>query len=1131
MYSTLNRLRTYGNQAHGIAAASAVLALCLMVLAQPTSALEVTPLWSMHADMVMEAAPMTIDLDGDGDDEVLTAAYENIIVVDGNGEELWRFDTRGRYGTCPPVLECDGESPLIYAADNRGMLTCLNGAGEVVWQRDINPIFCTGPALADLTGDGTVELVLGDNSGMLSTYDALTGTPGWSTELGGEIACPAVGDMNGDGGREIVVASGAGTAFAVSATGEILWRFALGPTSEAWHTCSPVMFGSSAGDVRVMVSGGEMVYCLSADGTVLWQQATRGEIASTISVGDFDNDGRADVFLVTQLGVLYRYDEDGRIIWDIDTQGRSLASGNIIDMDGDGVMEYLLCTQQGNLLAFSNTGEIVFNYQFENRTINETAAFGDIVRDRPGLEFAITGGESGRMFCFGVEAPVNAASQWRTYRNDNRLTGAWFGLTASDEIRMTPHNLSWDHILTGGDIVFNVINPSGTTLAAEAFCVSPDGSRQAAVGSVVGRTGVLQMPASVTAPGVYRFAWSLKNAEGARVFSGERSLTLQPYANDQALAGRAVQALRGAVLALRDAVSGESFAGSGDRGFRTAMIREASEIAGEARNLAALQAAVPGSSPAFNQDVNTRTEALNARAQRGLALARVARFMPEGSSDIQIVPFEGITWENRDVNRQLPDEVTLPLSITRRAVTGERESVSIKLLNVTLDTVRVRANLATSDGGPAVTPFTIVSVPTHDNRTAWDPLVPLDDEGVTIPPLEAREIWLDADCSTTAAGTHTVRAAFNTGSSETTVSVTLNVLPFQMAGYENMRLCCWARYDDAAVADLLAHGNTVFTVGLPQATVTESGQVTIVFDDLDEFIARLEGHDAFLLMSGKPNLGVPVESQEYVTRLRDYLNQLFAHLVEHGISEDNVALYPHDEPGGHGWDTVRSYVEFGRQGLRARPGLKFYVNGGGDVAMFEAMNEVASIWCPGYYMLPEQSAVMNYLRQTGKTIWSYDCGYSYARPIGPFTKTINVAGQYRMAAVFGFHFNGTGIGYWCYNAGDSIWEPVNFEYPLVYVNEDGTPTSSRRWEAVREGMEDARVLIALREKLNDDTVSDAAKARIRHLLEVTVPGIAGQSLEEVRIGAARYALDATNNDAVVEGFRSELLDCIEALTE
>jgi hypothetical protein len=171
---------------------------------------------------------------------------------------------------------------------------------------------------------------------------------------------------------------------------------------------------------------------------------------------------------------------------------------------------------------------------------------------------------------------------------------------------------------------------------------------------------------------------------------------------------------------------------------------------------------------------------------------------------------------------------------------------------------------------------------------------------------------------------------------------------------------------------------------------------------------------------------------------------------------------------------------------------------------------------------------MNFIRASGKTLWSYDCGLGYARPIGWHSKTINVAGQYRMSAVFTVTMGATGLGYWCYNNGPSMWDAIEAEFPLVYTNSDGTHTASRRWEAVREGMEDARILLALRAMLTDPSISASGKTKIRHLVEVTAPAFTRQSMEEVRIGAARYVLDATNNDDSVRAFREELLDCVAA---
>ncbi len=1098
----------------------------LLLLSLPSAALEIEPLWVANADMVMEGAPMIVDLDGDGDGEILTAAYENIIVMDGTGEQLWRFDTRGRYSTCPAILEREGQAPLIYAGDNAGQFTCLDGSGNVIWQRDMGNMFCSSPALADLTGDGAIEVIQGDQLGVVTALDALTGEVRWERRLESECSSPAVGDLDGDGTLETVVAMGAGKVFALNASGQVVWEFAVGGTAPFWAIASPVIYGDSKRQVCVAAASHDgRFFCLNAQGDVLWEQPTRGAVASTLSVGDFDADGRADLFAVTELGVLYRFDEEGRVLWDIDTQGRSLASGAIIDLDGDDALEYVLCTQRGSLLALDRAGEIVYSHQFDNRTINVTTAYGDIIKKRPGLEFAVTGGESGRMFCFGTSAPVDSRAQWRTYRGDNRLTGAWLGFVSTDTARMTPENLNWDLLLTGGDLTFRIVNPSpgDAPLLAEAACIRPDGSRQLAVGKAVGREGLLKIPVAITAPGVYRFEWALKSAEGVPLAAGSRELTLSPYQNDQALARRAVLALGKAMAAAEEIKKG--------KGLEAAMHQEALGIEKEASALASLQVAAPGAPPAFIEQLNVRTAALNARAERALVLAGIAPSILGSTPDSQVVAFEGTTWENRDVDKELPSEVATPLRITRRCISGEHEPVSVKLLNVTLEALNVGAHIETTPGGPSVKAYEIKSVPTNQGAIAWDPIVPLRGGKMAIPPLETREVWLDADLSGVKAGNYDVALSLDTGASEAKVALNLEVLPFDMAGFGAMRLCCWARYNEDAVTDLLAHGNNVFTASLPPVTVDEEAtpKLSVDFAALDEFMAPLAGHDVFLLMSGIPSLGVPMEDDPYVPRLADYLEQVMTHLEAKGIDEDHVALYPHDEPGGHGWDTVKHYIAFARQGLKARPGLKFYVNGGGDVAMFEALNEVAAIWCPGFYALSEDSLLMDFLKQSGKTLWSYDCGYSYARPIGANTKTINIVAQYRLAAVFGLHFGATGIGFWCYNSGDSMWEPVEHEYPLVYANPDGTHTSCRRWEAVREGMEDARILIALRERLTEPAVTENVKARIRRLLNEQIAGVAVETLAEARLGVARYVLDASNNDETVKRLRGEMMECVALL--
>ena len=112
-------------------------------------------------------------------------------------------------------------------------------------------------------------------------------------------------------------------------------------------------------------------------------------------------------------------------------------------------------------------------------------------------------------------------------------------------------------------------------------------------------------------------------------------------------------------------------------------------------------------------------------------------------------------------------------------------------------------------------------------------------------------------------------------------------------------------------------------------------------------------------------------------------------------------------------------------------------------------------------MLPEQSPEMKLIRGTHKEIWSYECGYGYTCAMRANLKDTNIVGEYRTAALTAMRWGVTGIGFWCYNIGPDAWQRTSNDYPLVYPGKT-QPVTSRRWEAVRESVEDFRILAALR---------------------------------------------------------------------
>lgn len=115
------------------------------------------------------ASPAVADLDGDNAPEVLWGSYDLVALNGEDGSLQWR-----------------------------------GASGNRVWP---------GVAVADLTGDGTLEVIVGRNGNQVTVYDRL-GTAVWTRNpfSGGEVRTLAVEDLESDGQLEIVVGRGSGGA-------------------------------------------------------------------------------------------------------------------------------------------------------------------------------------------------------------------------------------------------------------------------------------------------------------------------------------------------------------------------------------------------------------------------------------------------------------------------------------------------------------------------------------------------------------------------------------------------------------------------------------------------------------------------------------------------------------------------------------------------------------------------------------------------------------------------------------------------------------------------------------------------------------------------------------------------------
>jgi hypothetical protein len=183
------------------------------------------------------SSPAVTDLDGDGQQDVLWGANDVVALNGSTGGLKWRApgSTRVWPGIAVADLTNDGTTEVIVARNN-DRLTVYDRFGNATWTR--NP-FGSGElrtlAVADLENDGQQDIIVGTAS-WSSPYQLSVFKPdgtvraGWPARHSGEPgygsglwnANAAVADMQGDGVKEVFTTTGSHYITALASNGSQL---------------------------------------------------------------------------------------------------------------------------------------------------------------------------------------------------------------------------------------------------------------------------------------------------------------------------------------------------------------------------------------------------------------------------------------------------------------------------------------------------------------------------------------------------------------------------------------------------------------------------------------------------------------------------------------------------------------------------------------------------------------------------------------------------------------------------------------------------------------------------------------------------------------------------------------------
>lgn len=188
-------------------------------------------IWSYKGDSGMHGTPIIVDVDNDGNPEVIfTESYSTVYCADARtGTIKWNTTLKhpgfGIEGLFSPVgWFPDAKCILVATAwwrQNEGVY-CLSALdGKIKWRyEEPTHNITSGFVIGDVDGKPGAEAVFGTESGKVIALDK-DGNLVWTYMTGGPIECtPTLADIDGDGLIEVIAASNDGFLYAIATPGK-----------------------------------------------------------------------------------------------------------------------------------------------------------------------------------------------------------------------------------------------------------------------------------------------------------------------------------------------------------------------------------------------------------------------------------------------------------------------------------------------------------------------------------------------------------------------------------------------------------------------------------------------------------------------------------------------------------------------------------------------------------------------------------------------------------------------------------------------------------------------------------------------------------------------------------------------
>lgn len=1068
-----------------------VMFLGLLLVAAVSVASEPELLWQYEPPAGhVDASPALGALEPGGDLHiVVTTTGGLVLALTEQAEEVWRSDVEGPACVTPAMADLDGDGSVeVVVLTQAGILYCLDGAtGRHRWQTALPDRLTWGETailLADLLNQGTLQIITGDKEGNVVCVSDV-GEQLWVfREAMGCVQAPAAADLTGDGQCEVLVAGQKIPLICLNAKGEELWRIPTGTGA------SPVISDLNGDGVPEIVTAiDEKVVALNAQGEILWDYPLRLRVDSAITVTDLDGDGLPEIVAIDLAGDLVCLSGEGKKLWDASVVERVRRSPSVGDINGDGILEILAAGYSGYLHVFQPDGSEIYRHRVAGGGMNATPTLIPLSDGGPAVLVTPAGAPMSLLRFPGSKS--GAALPWPEYRQNAQRTA--MPLEKADE------NLPLLTIDTGNQYVganvfrATVSNPEGRSLR-----LSLEGGRDggAALSSTIDSSEEeislwLSYAVPAGSPAHFQFSCTVHEAD-ALLLSRSQEFATMPFMRELGDSEAMLSEIQDHFVTMPDV------RGLEERAF----FLEAQLDKFRPRFFAALSL-----SDDARVDLKNSFSEYLPQLQELHALVRAAAYVAEEGETLLVAaanpwaPFGGVD--------EIREGRTEDRSLSIEAFPGEHESAALNFFNMSADARIFRVTLSdlvqdetVKESSHYITLHEAVPVPTEMINYSVDALPELNNASLLhVAPWSATQLWLDVNTEGLTPGewlTTVTLTSLECEPIEVEMPLVCTLFNTPLPEEQPLSLCHWGYVDrsmlkhipEKALEDQVAHGTNVFVGTIyPQAKFDEAGMLVgeIDFAAHDAYVKAHAPHGRILFFNYQNALRGPgdIFSEAYAKAHVQWLRLWVAHLKELGVDYDGFALYPVDEPGLSD-GLVERHIAMAKLAREADPDILLYTDPVARIGLdeLEELLPYVDIWCPhrnGLILDESNTEKFELILKHGKIIWTYECDDN--------AKHHSPIGYYRTQAWLAKSCGLTGIGFWsyCTSVDDPWFRPgIRHDYLLVYPGTD--VVTSKRWEAVRDGIEDFTLLDLLTQKAEEAT--GALKEEVQTFLKERVDAIA-----------------------------------------